>query len=140
MQIVHFRDFPASPKRSVTPDASFGYKSMTLAGGADSVFYHAIHPHPLPGADYWLIGARPIFSWFFYCATVGHPGLSLNIETSVQAVAFTVFNSYPIFADSALNVMEGLFIPGWAARFTLVNSSAAVDLNVYGMLKQQGCE
>lgn len=140
MRITQYRDFPASPVRSVSPHGSFADFAQTIAGGGSYVIKHASDSVAVtvPGSDSWLTGSRPIFSWFIKSATVGHPGLSLKVETSYYEGGAHLFNVYTLYADSVLNVMEGLFVPGWAVRLTLLNASGNIAVVVAGIVKQQG--
>jgi len=143
MRLTQFRDFPSSPQVATFPDASFARFSVGIVGGGTYVIQHGIDifPATIPISELWLTGSKPIFSWSIHCPNLApHPGLSLSVEISYDGAAVAHFNGYFIPAGAVPSVMEGLFIPGYSVRFTLINASPTVLAQVHGMIKQQGCE
>jgi len=143
MRLTQFRDFPSSTQVASYPDSSFAYFHVNIGAGERVVIKHGISgvAPTLPISELWLTGSKPIFSWSIQCATAPpHPGLSLFIETSWDGANVHDFNVYFIPISTVPFVMEGLFIPGYSVRFTLINASALVASGASGVIKQQGCE
>ena len=143
MRINQFRDFPGTSKRAVYPDVSFGnFVARIVAGGASHIIKHGIDPTvgaTLPITDLWLTGTKPIFSWSIGHSPDVHPGAVLKVESSYDGSGLWPFNDYFI-GPGAVTYMEGLYIPGFAARFTIINSSASVSMTVSGTIRQQGMD
>jgi hypothetical protein len=79
------------------------------------------------------------FSWNFLTHPVAHPGGVLNVECSYNGSDVQPFRSYYMPPD-AVTEMAGLFIPGFAARFTVVNSSPTSTFFIWGSIRQSGVE
>jgi hypothetical protein len=143
MRVNQFRDFPGTSKRAVYPDVSFGnFVARIVAGGSSHVIKHGIDPTfpaTIPISDFWLTGTKPIFSWSIGHSPSGHPGAVLKVESSYDGSGVWEYQNYFI-GPEAPSYMEGLYIPGFAVRFTLINSSASVSMTVSGTIRQQGCE
>lgn len=125
-------DTPGAPRRAIYPDftLSSGNGVMPLAG---QQFYlgHGCYPPPvfpatLPGVtageQNWNLVDRPIFSWRF---NILSHYIILFVEVAFDPnIAYAVWRTYSLNAGD--NTVEGLFIPGVAVRFRLMNSAIPV--------------
>ena len=142
MIIDQIRDFPGTSIRAVYPDVSFGYLTqLNLAGGESVVIMHGISylAATVPVASLWLTGTKPIFSWTMDHVTANHPGAILQVEASYEGSFLRDFKNYYI-APNDTTYMAGLYIPGFAVRFTIINSSPSDNMFISATIRQQGME
>ena len=141
-----FYDFEAYPKRTVAPDFSIGIVSPNSSVVIDCC-YSLIIKHDARGtnppvSEYWHSLYKSIFSWCFdITAAASHPGAVLVISISNKGSFHQLWRAYPLRTYSSVpfyNSIEGLYIPAYMVRFTLVNSSQSLAVMVNGMIKQQG--
>ena len=142
--IQNFHDNSGLAATPVVPDVSVGVIQRTLAASANIDVKHGrttTGAAYAPTDSYWVVAMRSVVSWNFYVAAAsGSPrsGLTLSIYLSHgDASSEKLWRQYALhLADT--NEMAGLFIPGWTARFNLVDRLGDTDHYVEGFIKIQG--
>lgn len=141
-----FKDFEGYPRSMVAPDfsiAAIGLSgSETIVGGAQLEIKHATSSVTPPDSNNWHALYKSVFSWSISAIGIAtHPGAVLEILTSMDGFIFTTWRCYMIgnsLTTPFASVFQGLYIPAYGVRFTLINSSDSEDIIVHGIIKQQG--
>ena len=134
-----FVDTPGSARSEVYPSITGAFVSDQIAASGSLLIKQIVDAGNEPTSSNWIIASRPICSWLL----VSGSGIAatLEIEVSSDSTTFNFWKAFPISIGGVgtLNsVITGLYIPGWMARFKLVNSSTASVNNISGLIKLQG--
>ncbi len=139
-----FHDNAGIASTPVVPDASIGVFSRVLPAGGNM---NVVHGRTTTGAVYgpadyqWIIVMRPIVSWNFTVdqgVGAATTGITLAIFISHGDGTYEkLWRQYALHLGE-VNVMAGLFIPGWMARFNLIDKLGDDVHNVEGFIKIQG--
>lgn len=124
---------PSGPRAEIVPSVSFGFYNDTVAAGGTDFIKHSTNTDPV--SDDWIIGSR---SWVTWQLSTGiAAGASLQVYlTSDDLGIYDLWNTYPLLG-LATTWQSGLYLPGWKARFRLVNASGVLGNLIGGMVKVQ---
>ena len=137
IEISRMNDAVGTPTALVIPSGSFGYVNATILAGGSTVVKHSGDPtgSAPPGSEAWVIGSRPVMS----CAIYPSLNATLEISISAEGTLFAPFESLPLY-HGTINAYSGLFCPGMAAMFTIVNADSISPNVVFGTIKIQGVD
>ena len=133
LQIGQMYDTPSGQRVEIVPSLSYGYYNDTIVAGGSALVPHTTNNRPI--SDDWIIGARSWCTWQFFVGLAAGATLQVLL-TADDIVLYDSWNLYPLWGG-ATTWNAVIFLPGWKARFQLINGSGVAGNLIQGFIKVQ---